>query len=495
MGENQAKKTDKTKSHTAQNHTAQHHTVQHHTAQNDSTTTGNIKASTIKTGTNKKAATTRNAATRNDIMPTGVTKNHTPTHDTMAVTIRMYNVGFGDCFLLQLPTTQGKRKVLFDCGTISSKRPLQSIVDQLLTDVMDADGVPRIDVVVGTHRHRDHVSGFSDKRWKNVEVLEVREVWMPWTEDPKDAEAKHIRETQSRLALNLTHTFSEHVNGAITRRERGKFERYQKMALNALSNEAAMATLHDGFGGSPLRRFLPEREVAELRFQTDALPGITVHVLGPSHDPAVIRDMDPPAGQSYLRSLDLSSDGVASPPPDPFRRDWWLASHDFEALYPGLLLNAVDREKMQRFDLIMQQAVATSLDKAVNGTSLMIMLQIGEAFLLFPGDAQWGTWQAALQNPEARSLLARTTFYKVGHHGSHNATPVEFVEKTLGTDFWAMVSTGQVPQWPNIPRAPLLAAIGQRTGKLTRSDQLPQVGLGAVSNGNLAADVVIPLNT
>jgi hypothetical protein len=33
------------------------------------------------------------------------------------VVVRMYNVGFGDCFLLTLPTTAGPRRMLIDCGT------------------------------------------------------------------------------------------------------------------------------------------------------------------------------------------------------------------------------------------------------------------------------------------------------------------------------------------------------------------------------------------
>ena len=57
--------------------------------------------------------------------------------------------------------------------------------------------------------------------------------------------------------------------------------------------------------------------------------------------------------------------------------------------------------------------------------------------LLFPGDAQEGNW-LSWQNPSitwqvnapegkattvtAKDLLARTVFYKVGHHSSHNAT-------------------------------------------------------------------------
>jgi hypothetical protein len=261
-----------------------------------------------------------------------------------------------------------------------------------------------------------------------------------------------------------------------------------------------MRTLHEGFANAAKRRFLPSPRTGdssrpteyETEFQTDARPGVTIHVIGPSHDRDVIRDMDPPAGQSYLRSLDLMADGSANPPPNPFRPDWWVEPADYQSMSSHLLFTVADRQKMKEIDLQMEQAVTTSLDKAVNGTSLMLMFQIGDAFLLFPGDAQWGTWQIALRNPNWLDLLKRTIFYKIGHHGSHNATPVDFVERILGENVWALVSTGAKPQWPQIPRQPLLDAIGKHTPRLTRSDRLPQVGAGATANGDLYADIKIP---
>jgi beta-lactamase superfamily II metal-dependent hydrolase len=404
------------------------------------------------------------------------------------ITIRMYNVGFGDCFLVRITRPEGDLKVLFDCGTISNVHPMDEIIGQVVKDVTDSDGVPRIDVVVGTHRHRDHVSGFAKAQWAKVEV---REVWMPWTEDPKDDKARNIRDTQSRLAAVVADAFARRIAEAAGRNG-NQFERHQQLAFNALTNESAMRTLHEGFAKGPKRRFLPKRNPQAATFETDALPGVIVHVMGPSRDEKVIRDMDPPAGQSYMRSLDLMADGTTNPPPNPFRADWWLEPDEYRSAYAHLSLDPADQKKMKDFDLEMVQAAATSLDKAVNGTSLMLMFQLGDVFLLFPGDAQWGTWQAAMKNPEWLALLKRTTFYKVGHHGSHNATPVEFIENTIEDNIWAMVSTGAMSQWPLIPRIPLLEAISKRTNKLTRSDQLPLVGDGAIANGNLYGDITIP---
>jgi hypothetical protein len=67
------------------------------------------------------------------------------------------------------------------------------------------------------------------------------------------------------------------------------------------------------------------------------------------------------------------------------------------------------------------------LDDAMNNTSLILLFEVNGKKLLFPGDAQIENWNYALKDaPEARAnqkLLAGTDFYKVGHHGSLNATP------------------------------------------------------------------------
>lgn len=403
--------------------------------------------------------------------------------------IRMYNVGFGDCFLLWLPTPDGARKILFDCGSIKkAKHSIDQIVQQIITDVTDPDGVARIDVVVGTHRHRDHVSGFDDPLWRNVEV---KEVWMPWTEHPTDPQARVIRETQSKLAAALTQSFTKRLSTARAA-ERSGLQRFELLAFNALSNESAMTTLHDGFAGRPLRRFMPTKIASDATFTTDALPGVTVHILGPSRDKDVIRDMDPPAGHSYLQMLDNSD--ASDSAPEPFNEAWWVEPAGHERSHAHLIVSPQHRKVMQKAGAEMEQAVATSLDGAVNGTSLMLVLRIGDLHLLFPGDAQWGTWQAALRNPDSLALLKRTSFLKVGHHGSHNATPKDFVENVIGKDFWAMVSTALVKNWPEIPRGPLLTALSTRTKKLARSDA-PDSGNSAFefAADKLYIDTSIPI--
>jgi beta-lactamase superfamily II metal-dependent hydrolase len=391
------------------------------------------------------------------------------------VLIRMYNVGFGDCFLLAFPAFDRPRKILIDCGTHSAGQgpvPIGQIAARVVTDSTEDDGTARIDIVVATHRHQDHVSGFNDRIWREVTVSEV---WMPWTEHPTDPEARRVRERQSQIARSLCLAL-EAAQGE--QAEEGQ-QAALALAANSLTNAAAMETLHRGFNGTPLRRFLPT-EQDETSLAVEALPGLVTHVLGPSRDPEVIRDMDPPAGAGYLQFI--QGERGDGPPPRPFRERWTIAPERFlgTAALEHLRLTEPQMQYINDLSEVDHFQIAVALEKAVNGTSLMLAFELGEAVLLFPGDAQWGTWNAALRNERWRELLARTTFYKVGHHGSHNATPREYVEQLLWTrrpkpegfvdNFSAAVSTRRMHMWKYIPKQELIAAINKTTPSFARSD-------------------------
>jgi beta-lactamase superfamily II metal-dependent hydrolase len=392
-----------------------------------------------------------------------------PTSDD-AVVVRMYNVGFGDAFLLQFPGEKRPRRVLIDCGSHflgAGPRPIKEIVEQIIGDVTDADGVARIDIVVGTHRHQDHVSGFAEPAWADVVVGEV---WMPWTENPSDPEARDVLNAQSstahRLKLGLTALDVDAEDPALV------------LAENALTNAPAMRTLHRGFSGDPVRRFLSSDSVLRP-LDPDVLPGVRIHVLGPARSQDIIRDMTPPAGESYVW---LTGADAAYGEASPFAPDWELSVEEFAgtAAFSGLqALEKGDRERIARHGETDALSIAVRLEAAVNGTSLFLAFEIGEAVLLFPGDAQWGTWRMILDDETAMEVLKRTTFLKVGHHGSHNATPVAFVkalaaartELRSNRDAWAMVSTRPIKIWKQIPKTELLEALGKATDHLARSDE------------------------
>jgi hypothetical protein len=75
--------------------------------------------------------------------------------------------------------------------------------------------------------------------------------------------------------------------------------------------------------------------------------------------------------------------------------------------------------------------LALQLDSLTNNTSLVLAIELpSDDVLLFASDAQVGNWlswqdlkwDAGNRTVTGPDLLERAILYKVGHHGSHNAT-------------------------------------------------------------------------
>jgi hypothetical protein len=157
--------------------------------------------------------------------------------------------------------------------------------------------------------------------------------------------------------------------------------------------------------------------------------------------------------------------------------------------------------------IVQEEVVSTSLsplafalDSVKNNTSVVVLLSFRGEHLLFPGDAQYGSWNWWLQQPGAAEILSEISFLKVAHHGSVNATPTDLLEHLTVGEFAAMVSTQNVP-WDVIPREPLMTRLGEMSGnRVVRSDSLrvpnapggPKVALPAgFTQGDLWYDYFI----
>lgn len=385
------------------------------------------------------------------------------------IRIRMYNVGFGDCILVTVSQPDAPWRMLVDCGVHPggvSSHSIASVVEAVITDVT-ANGTPHIDLVVATHRHRDHVSGFADARWAAVTVGEV---WLPWTEDPADQHATTLRLAQESAAREISSAL------AATSPPLAIME----AAMNSLTNEAAMITLHSGFAGSPTRRYLPADGVA---LPAPARPrGLTaglLHVLGPSHDLAVLRQMEPPTSESYRRLVRAMLTGgfPAASLPAPFPAALMLTHEQYAHHYPVLdkaLSKSIRGRIINASDTVNQDRIATlaGLENAINNTSLILALEVGDDVLLLPGDAQWGPWRAILGNADAVALVNQATFYKVSHHGSHNGTPKSLVA-ALVRAATAGISVYPVRQWPRIPEQALVDRLSRQMTILRTNKPAP----------------------
>jgi beta-lactamase superfamily II metal-dependent hydrolase len=368
----------------------------------------------------------------------------------------MYRVGFGDCFLLSLPTDGGgetHRHVLVDCGV----HPQGNLgtMEQVLDDIAAVTG-RKLALVVATHEHADHISGFGS-RAEDFAKFEVGEVWMPWAMNDRDPQALSSRKRRLAMVDDL----AKHFAAA------GASARATAVIENLRGNDKALAVLRGGFSGDPRVRYL------EAGMEPEAprdLAGLSVRVLGPPRSEEFLKKMDPPPSQKYLHAKP-GGRKVADNEVRPFQKQWVMKppagrkalgfSREEERSLRASVLEALDLE-----------ALAFAIDSAVNNTSLVLLLAFRTKLLLFPGDAQYGSWKAWLDDKDSTRVLSQISFLKVSHHGSFNATPRQALEAMTTGGFAAMASTQSKP-WKSIPQPALMKRLDEKTGRRSvRSDSL-----------------------
>jgi len=142
--------------------------------------------------------------------------------------------------------------------------------------------------------------------------------------------------------------------------------------------------------------------------------------------------------------------------------------------------------------------LAIRLDRGINNSSLVLAFELVDSgrVLLFPGDAQAGSWLSWPglswtidgQTVTGRDLLSRTVYLKVAHHGSHNATlKKNGLELMTSPDLAAFVPTSEADAkkvgWGEMPFPAILSALRERTsGRVIRADD-PWIGDAATQPG------------
>jgi hypothetical protein len=101
----------------------------------------------------------------------------------------MYRVGFGDFFLITVPSSSGDQYILIDCGVFkgtSGTGDIGSIVDAVEDMYKTTKG--HLALVIMTHRHADHIAGFS--KAPRFQDFTASMVWMPYWEQFNDPKGK-----------------------------------------------------------------------------------------------------------------------------------------------------------------------------------------------------------------------------------------------------------------------------------------------------------------
>lgn len=428
-----------------------------------------------------------------------------PKKKVKAIKVRMYRVGFGDCFLLSFPagTKNGSEEYshfVIDCG-VHGKGNIGTI-ERAVENIAEVTG-GKIAAVIATHSHQDHISGFSEK----FTEFEIGEVWMPWCENPKDDLAAKWSKKQAALVSLLEQHFAAQAKTGAAEASTPSREKALAALVNLGSNSDSMQLLVNHFKGGDATMLAAFKSLtsnakalgllkggfnvgAKVKYleggralkNAAGVSGLDVQILSPPRDEKFLAKMDPPKDQSYLR---MDSQGIVSDSNKllPFASKWIIKyKPDSAPLDEG-----EETDLQEQLSDTSLDSLAFALDAAKNNTSLVTLFIYRGQYLLFPGDAQYGNWKYWLEK-EGDDILPQIKFLKVAHHGSHNATPKEALEKMATGKFAAMVSTQSVP-WDSIPRVPLMTRLNEQTKqKIVRSDWIEVDGAPKPSKDSTPAN-------
>jgi hypothetical protein len=501
------------------------------------------------------------------------------------VTVRMYRQGHGDCFLLAMPDDTGAPfYLLIDCG-LKPGSEIKATIEDIIADIRDATG-GHLHAVLITHEHQDHTNMFLARLGGKpmFDEIEIGEVLLGWTANPDDIEAQQLRQTKLKALMQLlaarrrlaglaaegvetvrhTLNFVDAMLGfegadadflaALGPTDGSLFGAVDSAAVVAGLSVAKSMEYVTGRVATP-RYFSPH----EAPFTLPGVSGVSFYPLGPPRDDR-LNQAEPKAsdtaGQARLYERTAPGHGLsfgfgggldglfAGADPGFLGED--ADSH--APFAPGLQLvpggpgwtaeiatffthfappQGEDWRDIQVEWLAAAGWFADKINTELNNSSLVVAIELTRSrkVLLFPGDAQYGSWMSWAAAPfqidaqgtvpartvTTRDLLARTVFYKVGHHGSHNATlkgrpdsdyanldwmgkgarAREFVAVIPANTQWALNAND--PPWQH-PLESIHTALKAKTdGRLFKSDTdfdpAPPAGTNAADWQDFAANV------
>lgn len=391
------------------------------------------------------------------------------------VAVRMYRPGHGDCFLLALPRKGGGSPVyvMIDCGfkpgsqEFIHKKDIGAIVDHIGKSTGH-----KLDLVVLTHEHQDHLNGIWKPKDPYFAGFTIQEAWMAWTEDPDDKDANELRKrhhdqllglvsARNRLALAAgpNDLSVQRVDSLLALEFGGNAEVISGAALLAAADDPTKSINKQGLkfmrDQASKHRGVSYLSPGQKPLTIPGTDGIRAYVLGPPRDPNLLSDEDPHGSEAFpddpAQNITFSSAAKSGPGEGnaPFNSRFCTPLD--EALEAPFLRDNYGREKVaeselpdvevpgnvpwRRIDgewLYSAETLALKLNTGINNTSLVLAIELPKSrkVLLFAADAQRGNWKSWTQHKwkegtttvTVRDLLGRTILYKVGHHGSHNAT-------------------------------------------------------------------------
>lgn len=427
------------------------------------------------------------------------------------VNIKMYRLNeLGDCFLLRFTTDAAVSHILIDCGSYWNSDKSKQRLNQIATDIQGQINGHKLNVIIGTHQHNDHLSGFIHAK-KTFENMLPEQVWLSWLDDPGNKRAREIGVDFNNYLTALTGIRKNLERKAFamadnTRQMLDGFLHFQGIDMTSLATRTtkkpatlsaeARRVLQD-IGRQP-PQYLSAGEVLDL-------PGlrkgaVKVYVLGPPKKDEYLYKTEPRKHEAFDARLAMQSssclqlaesfekfNSADSWDKDPFPfNETYRKSSNFKAVYNAYYKPA-DEWRQIEVEWVKQAArLGLWLDTFTNNSSLALAFEIvgtGKV-LLFPADAQagnWRSWQQIKWQKKGKdfnwlSLMKNTVLYKVGHHGSVNATLKQALDNMTHDELIALLPVDKTDPmiktagW-NMPATNLYKELKKRTkNRIIRMD-------------------------
>ena len=457
------------------------------------------------------------------------------------IRVRRYRHGLGDCFVVSLiQPPRDPFHIMIDCGVILGTPGAKDRLAAVIDDIVKLTG-GKVDVLVVTHEHYDHVSGFvlcgekfAAAGKKEAGKLSVGKVWFAWTEKPGDELAGQLRDQRQKRKEALSGLVNR-LHGMGAAAQDGASDIVQALRFFGVDATGADSGGADGgaaAGGATQQAMAFAKLLSpDVTFwepgqswNSDSALGIKVYMLGPPRDTAALHKTDSTPEVYHLdtgfleAAVGLAGDtgGDGGQPYAPFGKGYGKKLSDVVTgklggpvaqfinehyLGPGSASPETDVSWRRIDDAWLGSAaqLALALDSATNNTSLALAIELTGSgkVLLFPADAQvgnWLSWQALQWKDGERTvttadLLARTRFYKVGHHGSHNATlKMKGLELMPASGLVAFIpvdeAMAKVKRWMEMPLPHLLDALQEHCGDaVIRIDKDLATAIPGLSSG------------
>src|SRR5262249_16108795 len=191
------------------------------------------------------------------------------------IRVRMYRVGFGDFFLLTVPGKNRPAHILIDCGVHAANI---GSIDECVKDMMKETS-NRLALVILTHYHADHMSGFASN-YDDFAQFDVGAVWITNRLDPNNPDSSKFMVQLTAVAQQLQLQLGAREDDAAVEAHH-KVENALGVSENGVgSNAKALKLLQSGFKNKPPVYYYQGGDAPIL---PDELKGmITAEILGPS---------------------------------------------------------------------------------------------------------------------------------------------------------------------------------------------------------------------